>query len=135
MSVVSFMECTTISIKSQKYHKIKDIHLNKNIIKEIIEKEKDNKAINDLLNMSFNDWIDIFTYKKEWEYNIKYDKLKDFIEELSEDNDEKYISKFMLYLYNYKRWFINKAGRNRGKSNNNQGILESNGLLFRIMIN
>ena len=120
---------------SQKYHKIKDIYWNKNIIKEIIEKEKDNKAINDLLNMSFNDWIDIFTYKKEWEYNIKYDKLKDFIEELSEDNDEKYISKFMLYLYNYKRWFINKAGRNRGKSNNNQGILESNGLLFRIMIN
>ena len=122
---------------SRMYKNNNDICWNKKIIEKIIEKEKDNKVINDLLNMSFNEWIDIFTYKKEWEYNIKYDKLKDFIEELSEDNDEKYISKFMLYLYNYKRWFINKAGRNRVRvrSNNNQGILESNGLLFRIMNN
>ena len=87
-----------------------------------------------LLNMSFNDWIDIFTYKKDWEYNIEYNKLRTFIEELSKDNDEAYFSKFMLYLYNYKRWFTNKAGRNTDKSNNNQGVLESNGLLFRIKI-
>ena len=117
---------------SKRYHRINDTYWNKKIIEKIIEKEKDNKEINDLLNMSFNDWIDIFTYKKDWEYNIEYNKLRTFIEELSKDDDEEYFTKFMLYLYNYKRWFTKKAGRNRDNLNNNQGMLESKGLLFRI---
>ena len=51
---------------SQKYHKIKDTYWNKKIIEKIMEKEKDNKEINDLLNMSFNDWIDILFIKYEF---------------------------------------------------------------------
>ena len=105
---------------SKRYRKIDDKEWNKKIIQKIMEKEKDNEKINALLNMSFNDWIDIFTYKKEWEYNIKFDKLKAFIEDISENNDEEYFSKVILYLFNYKRWFINLVGRVRKKSNENQ---------------
>jgi len=62
--------------------------------------------------MSFNDWIDIFTYKKDWEYNINYNWFKFNLEKIDED-DEEYFSRFIFYLYNYKRWFMNKKGRNR----------------------
>ena len=106
---------------SKRYAKISDKDWNKKIIEKILEKEKNNKKINDLLNMSFNKWIDIFTYKKEWKYNnIEFDKLKTFIEDISENNDEEYFSKVISYLFNYKRWFINLKGRNRNKSNENQ---------------
>ena len=98
---------------SKRYHKINDTYWNKKNIEKIIEKEKDNKEINDLLNMSFNDWIDIFTYKKDWENNIKINGFQFNLEKIVEDNDEEYFSRFVFYLYNYKRWFINKKGRNR----------------------
>ena len=106
---------------SKRYRKNNDTEWNKKIIKKILEKEKDNKKINDLLNMSLNEWINIFTYKNIWEYNnIKFDKLKTFIEDISKNNDEEYFSKVILYLFNYQRWFINLIGRNRNKSNENQ---------------
>ena len=119
---------------SKKYHKINDVCWNKKIIEKILEKEKDNKEINDLLNMSFNEWIDIFIYKKDWEYNIKYDKLRTFIGKMSEEDDEEYFSRFIFYLYNYKRWFLNKLGRDRDKSNIIR-LTTKNNLFFRIKIN
>mgnify|MGYP007101873671 CR=1 FL=1 len=100
---------------SKRYHRINDTYWNKKIIDKIIVKEKDNKEINDLLNMSFNEWIDIFTYKKDWEYNINCNGFKFNLEKIADDddNDEEYFSRFIFYLYNYKRWFMNKKGRNR----------------------
>ena len=97
---------------SKRYVKFSDKDWNKKIIAKILEKEKNNKEINNLLNMSFNEWIDIFTYKKDFEYNIQFDKLKNYLLKLTENNDDEYITKFIFYLFNYKRWFINKKGRN-----------------------
>ena len=96
---------------SKMYRKNEDICWNKKIIDKIIVKEKDNKPINDLLNMSFIEWIDIFLYKKDWEYTINFNKFKSFLEKISLDDDDQYLSKFILYMYNYKRWFLNKKGR------------------------
>ena len=101
---------------SKRYPKINDIYWNKKIIEKIIEKEKDNKEINDLLNMSFNDWINIFTYKNDWEYNITFNKLQNYLLELTKNNDEEYITKFILYLYNYKMWFENKKAKKPKKN-------------------
>lgn len=101
---------------SKRYPKINDIYWNKKIIQKIIEKEKDNKEINDLLNMSFNDWINIFTYKNDWEYNITFNKLQNYLLELTKNNDEEYITKFILYLYNYKMWFENKKPKKPKKN-------------------
>ena len=101
---------------SKRYPKINDIYWNKNIIEKIIDKEKDNKEINALLNMSFNDWIDIFTYKNDWEYNIQFNKLQNFLVKLTESNDDEYITKFILLLYNYKKWFENKQSRKPKKN-------------------
>ena len=101
---------------SKRYPKINDIYWNKNIIEKIIDKEKDNKEINALLNMSFNDWIDIFTYKNDWEYNIVFNKLQNFLVKLTESNDDEYITKFILLLYNYKKWFENKQSRKPKKN-------------------
>ena len=102
---------------SKRYVKFSDKDWNKKIIAKILEKEKNNKEINNLLNLSFNEWIDIFTYKKDFEYNIQFDKLKNYLLKLTENNDDEYITKFIFYLYNYKRWFINKKGRNQKTDN------------------
>ena len=101
---------------SKRYRKIDDKEWNKKIIQKIMEKEKDNEKINALLNMSFNDWIDIFTYKNDWEYNIVFNKLQNFLVKLTESNDDEYITKFILLLYNYKKWFENKQSRKPKKN-------------------
>ena len=48
---------------SSKYKSHQDF--NKNIIKKVLDEEKNNDKINSLLNMTFGNWIDIFTYKKK----------------------------------------------------------------------
>ena len=50
--------------------------------------------------------------KMQWaDFFVEDIKIRDFIEKISEDDDEQYLSKFILYMYNYKRWFLNKKGR------------------------
>ena len=43
--------------------------------------------INSLLNMSFIKWIDIFTYRQKWENNIQFDKIKNYLEKIKDEND------------------------------------------------
>ena len=46
--------------------------MNKKIIEKVIDDEKGNDKIIKLLNMSFSEWIDIFTMKKNLdEYNLE----------------------------------------------------------------
>ena len=86
---------------------------NKNIILRILEKEANNEKIKKILNMKFNDWINIFLFKQEIEDDIKFNGLKSILEDIiikfPEDND--YLTRFVFYLYNYQRWFENKKGR------------------------
>ena len=110
---------------------------NKKIIENILNLEADD-TIKFAFNMTFRDWIDLFTYKK----NIKdiinsYDltnykdidtkRIEDcmvgvevLLNDMSkaEENDNHYFSYFIFYLYNYERWFFLKKGRNRNNNKN-----------------
>ena len=107
---------------------------NKKIIEKIVKEEKDNVNIIFALNLTFEQWIDIFTYKKELNsiQNFDEEKMKGLndkfymvdqliLEMYNKQYDHNYLSYFLSYLYNYKRWFILKKGRNRvsNKINNN----------------
>ena len=103
---------------SSKYKtKLQDKNYNKNIINEIIQNEENNEKLMNLLNMTFSDWIDIFTYKIENEYNKEYNLLQAALDKIKDknNNDKEYLSKLILYLYNYKRWFEHLKGRSRKK--------------------
>jgi hypothetical protein len=110
---------------------------NANVIKEIIEDKKhieieDYNTINFLLNISLNDWIDLFTYKKDI-YNLKeeygateinYEKIENIqkecigaihlLKDISKE-DKTYYTLFILYLFNFQRWFWIRKGRNEEK--------------------
>ena len=46
-------------------------------------------------------------------WNPKLEKVR------KKNNSSKYLSRFIFLLFNYKRWFINKKGRNEGLQENN----------------
>ena len=76
--------------------------------------------------MKFKDWIDIFTYRKRLNSinNLEcgnLDNLSQYFEYVDNlilniyrktQNDD-YLLYFMIYLYNYERWFSLKVGRSR----------------------
>ncbi len=79
-----------------------------------MEKEKSNEKLMNLLNMTFNEWIDIFTYKIENKFYKGFNLLQSALEKIykKNDNNREYLSKLIFHLYNYKRWFEKKRGRN-----------------------
>ena len=108
---------------------------NQIIIKKLLEEEKD-ENIQFVMNMNFKDWIDVFTYKKVFSsiINFNYEKL-DNLEQYMEYADklilkiyklfpdDDYLLYFMIYLYNYERWFSIKRGRVRiSKKNKKESI-------------
>ena len=83
----------------------KDKEFNKKNINRILEEEKDNKVIIDLLNMNFGDWIDVFTLKTSIENVPEFDGLEEALNTIykkndkdSEKKDEKYFSRFIFYF-------------------------------------
>ena len=113
---------------SPKYKKI-NCDSNQVYIKELLNGQTD-EAIRFAFNMTFRDWLDIFSFKKEVkdllnEYNIKDDnnticeKIKeslvavdDLLNNLAEkEKNKNYFSNFTFYLYNYELWFFRKKGR------------------------
>ena len=113
---------------SSKY-KHKSYKFNKNTIKKIIKHKelKNYQAIMFAFNLKFREWIDLFTYQKtvnqlinnddkrnetfinEIEKNIVY--AVELLKDILEGNDEDYLSRFTLLLYNYERWFEIKKER------------------------
>ena len=100
----------------------KDKEFNKKNINRILEEEKDNKVIIDLLNMNFGDWIDVFTLKTSIENVPEFDGLEEALNTIykkndkdSEKKDEKYFSRFIFYLFNYQNYFRNRKGRSSKK--------------------
>ena len=111
--------------KSKDYNKI----LINGILEQKIETE-DFDTIMFLFKITLNDWIDLFTYKKDLltlvnEYNslnVNYTKIKNnfvgvnhLLNEIFEKNDDKYYTLFLLYVFNFQRWFYIKKGRNHKK--------------------
>jgi hypothetical protein len=109
---------------------------NAKVIKDIIEHKKyieikDYNTIKFILDISLTDWIDLFTYKKDIfklaeEYHvsnldINYEKIRNnfigatnLLNDISKE-DQTYYSLFILYLFNFQRWFWIKKGRNSKK--------------------
>ena len=122
---------------SPKYKNI-DPESNKINIKTLLNGQT-NEAIKFAFNMTFRDWVDIFSYKKEVkdllnEYQVKDDnntisnKIKeslvaidDLLNNLAkkEKQNKEYFSNFTFYLYNYELWFFNKKGRKSKIKNGN----------------
>ena len=84
---------------------------NKEKMEKILEEEKDNTIINSILNMTFGEWIDVFTFKNEINYYFEFNELQDVLIDLYNKEDEEYFSRFIFYLFNYKNWFQNKKPR------------------------
>ena len=86
-------------------------------MKNLLEYEKDNKELIYLLNMKFGDWIDVFTFQKEINFNSKFNGIENILKRLykneRDDYFSNYFSRFIFYLFNYKNWFQNKKGRKR----------------------
>ena len=101
---------------SNKY--VSNASFNKEKIEKIIEEEKDNTIINSILNMTFGEQIDIFTFKKEINYYLEFNELQDVLIDLYDKENEEYFSRFIFYLFNYKNGFQNKKPRKPKKRKN-----------------
>ena len=114
------------STRNKDYNKV----LINRILEQKIEVEDFDTIIFLFKIVTFNDWIEIFTYKKDIlslinEYNaqnVNYNKIQDnligvnhLLNEIlkKEDfqNDDKYYILFLLYIFNFQRWFYIKRRR------------------------
>ena len=98
---------------------------NKKLIDKILIEEKDNKNIMFAFNLTFREWIDIFTHKKEIETIKNFDinkmkeltKLFDHVDglllEIYKNYNTNYLVALIIYIYNYERWFYIKKGRKK----------------------
>ena len=89
---------------------------NRQKMEKILEEEKDNQKLKFLLNMTFDEWIDIFTFKKKVDDDLEFNGLQDVLEDLYDKVDDEYFSRFIFYLFNYKNWLYNKKARNPKKN-------------------
>ena len=81
---------------SGKYSLNKGKDFNKKNINKILILEKDNKILIDLLNMSFGDWIDVFTLKTKIENSIEFKRINEALKDISDKNDEEYFTIYFL---------------------------------------
>ena len=98
--------------------------------------EKDYDTLMFILNLTFHDWLNLFTGKQNFKdlaeyYNVNRSSIDfDIIEnsfvginkvlpKLKEDynfdkeSDEKYFANFVFFLFNYERWFLIKKPRKK----------------------
>ena len=101
---------------------------NKVIIEKLLNEENENSNIAFVLNIKFKDWMEVFTYKKEFNSlnNLmieNMDNLAHYFEYADKlifdiykkNKDDNYLLYFLIYLFNYERWFRLKKGRTRIK--------------------
>jgi hypothetical protein len=124
---------------SPKYRKLKP-EANKIKLEKILNENQD-EVIQFVLNMTFRDWLDIFSYKKKikellYEYNV-FDYSDDIysrieknlvgvdklLNEIATNDNKYYFSNFTFYLYNYEIWFFTKKGR-KSKKNRSSNFSE-----------
>ena len=85
---------------------------NKKEMIKILEEEKDNGIIINLLNMTYGVWIDNFTLKTKPQNSHQFNGLQEVFENIAEKSDDEYFSPIVFYFFNYKNYFQNKKGRN-----------------------
>ena len=102
---------------------------NRNLIKSIINNDKieDYSTIMFAFNLNLEDWMELFTYKKNINDIIEKYKgidnvnreiienniigVEELLTKIDDNNDKNYFSIYTFLLYNYKRWFIIKKER------------------------
>ena len=119
---------------SNKYRRMSAISKNYNriTIEKILNEEDD--TILFAFNMTFRDWLDLFTFKKSVAdimnsydlsnyKNIDSERIEKsmvgidhLLNKIADKIDEKYFSYFIFHLYNYERWFYIKRGREMKKN-------------------
>ena len=111
---------------------------NAKLINQILEHKiefEDYDTIMFLFKITLNDWIDLFTFKKDLftlvkEYNavnVNYTKIRnnyigvnDLLNNLSKINESnEYFSLFLLCVFNLQRWFYIKKMKKLAKKENN----------------
>jgi len=127
---IKFLEMTINELLSKELSgKFKNIDKdsNKTIITELLN--QNNEILNFIFNLKFGEWLDIFLYKKDIsefkimnEEQIKiimnsFQRVDDLLISICQENDIKYVSRFVCYIYNFERWFLIKIGREK-KINN-----------------
>lgn len=100
-------------------------NFNKQIIEKIMIEEKDNVNIMFVFNLTFREWIDIFTYKKDIQSITNFDaeKMQNLTQlfvhveilllKIYNGYNIKYLAYFIIYIYNYERWFLIKKDRKK----------------------
>ena len=100
---------------------------NKQYINRILNAQKDNTILF-AFNITFREWLDLFTLKKNIrQILIKYDYsdkdidceriqkslygVDNLLNKIMNANDKEYLTMFIFLLYNYERWFYKKIGR------------------------
>lgn len=117
--------------KGKEENNIKIIETIEKKDKDIIKEEFVDTLIF-ILNITFRDWLDLFTGKKKIEELTGFDKdsinlkmiknnfvgINGLLSDLKE-KDETYFALFVFLFFNYERWFIIKTPRERKKKENN----------------
>jgi hypothetical protein len=114
---------------------------NQQLIQKIINHKvyvEDYDTVIFVFNMTFMEWLELFTCKKDIndlknqykQYNnINFEKigenivcvdnlLGNILEDKKQKKEENYFSSFIFYIYNYERWFAVKSSRTRKIKNN-----------------
>ena len=100
-----------------------NLDFNQQKMKKILNDEQDNVILNSLLNMTFSQWIDVFTNKIENSFDFGFNGLQNVLNNLYNNEDDEYFSRFIFYLFNYQNWFQNKKGRKRKTKINSDEII------------
>ena len=136
-------DITTKYKKNSNYNKI----LIENILNEK-EKVEDLNTIKFVFNLTFKEWIDLFSYKitiddlkkkyKKENHNVNFEKIDEnkgdivnlFKNILDKNNNNKeYLSYFIFCLYNYERWFFVKKNANKNNSKESKSLIINNTII------
>ena len=111
---------------SSKYS-TKEKDSNKKEIEKLLNQEKNKEIITFVFNLTFGDWLDFFTYKKEIndfdnsdnkirkEIEDNFERVDKLLEEMCNKNnyEDSYFSLYICLLYNFERWFFIKQERKK----------------------
>ena len=61
-------------------------------MEKILEEEKDNQKLKSILNMTFDEWIDIFTFKENFDDDLEFNGLQEVLADLYDKEDDEYFS-------------------------------------------
>lgn len=91
---------------------------NRKYINKILEEKKNDKTLKYVLNITFRDWIEIFTMKRK--SDVQFEGIDELLEKILNDKDNKddnnYFCNFVFCLYNYEKYWESKRDRKSNKT-------------------